>query len=440
MENHKKSWLMIIAVTIFGGLIPILLYYFILGDVPTVDSQETLITLNQSRSSALLIDVREPEEFKQEHIDGAMNWPLESITKTNSIEDIPANYKGNTLFFICNAGFASATATRHLIALGVSEIFNVQGGMQEWVKIGANYPDLNYSHFISSDSIKFIPFHELSMVEQIVPIMSGFFIKPTHMLLSLIIFLMLRKKRDYDLVLLRWGVFFFLLGETFCAINYIFFKDDSFFSEYLHNFGMMIGIGFIIYALFEGMDKRIIKLSAEKKPCSLIGLCEKCNKNHNVPCKLKNLFLWVSTGLAVISLLPLLVKIRNESYMSNIFDTLHQYTHLAIFQYYEFRYIPALAFVFFIGAIVWQIRNAELILPMLSRILFSLGSGALLFSFFRLLLGAAFINQQHWSDFWEETTELMLIVMIALILWYFREHLLNLSNKIDRGILRKQVI
>lgn len=425
MQAKIRGQILLTTAILLVVLLPLLIYYFILGNIPTVTGQEALELLNHEATDNVLVDVRSQEEYSQEHIEGALNWPLESILMINSVSEIPDELSSKIIFLICNAGFKSASASRHLIALGNPNTFNIKGGMQEWVKIGAVHSEKDFSQFTSIDGDRYIPFRDLSKVEQIVPVLSGFVIKPVHMLLSLILIIILWKSNETDLIVLRWGIILFLLGEAFCAVNYLFFKDDSLLADYLHNSGMMLGFGFVIFAALEGVDKRIAKISAERKPCSMVGLCGKCFKTHEVSCKLQQLFLWACIGLAVVAPLPLLVEIHAESYITHIFGTLHQYAHLAVFQYYEFRFIPVLALICFTGAYLWQIFSRETIMPLVSRILLSGGAGALMFGFFRLLLGAAFVTQRHWSDFWEEATELLFIVMIALVLWYFRERLLS---------------
>ena len=36
--------------------------------------------------------------------------------------------------------------------------------------------------------------------------------------------------------------------------NYLIFNDNSYLSEYLHSYGMVVGFGFTLYAIIEGLD------------------------------------------------------------------------------------------------------------------------------------------------------------------------------------------
>ena len=419
MKN--KTGFLVGGLVIVGGVLPLIFYYFVMGNVPSVQVEKALFQLNRYPDQFVLVDVRPEPEFQKNHLDGVANWPLAEIGKLSSLQDLPKSFLKKSLILICNAGFMGAEAARHLQRLGLEEVSNVRGGMQEWGKAAALSPDLEYTRYVSPGAVSGPPYQELSIVAQTIPILSGFVIKPSHMLISFFMILILWKSSNSgDLNILAWGLGFLLFGELFCAINFIFFDDGSWFSDYLHNYGMMLGFGFILFALFEGLDRRIFGLSSPKKPCSMIALCEKCVKNAKVSCRLQNIYLLACLVLAVIAMLPLLVPVQANSYITEIFGTLHEYSKESIFQYYEFRVIPVYAAICFLAAYTWQKINPQEILSEVSRIFFSGGLGGMFFSIFRLLLGAAFEWQLHYSDFWEEVTEFILIGMVAYVLWQFR--------------------
>jgi hypothetical protein len=59
----------------------------------------------------------------------------------------------------------------------------------------------------------------------------------------------------------------------------------------------------------------------------------------------------------------------------------------------------------------------------LSKVLFAAGMGPLGFGLLRMLLLGAYHDNQAWFVFWEEITELLLVVGAAWILWIFRHGL-----------------
>ena len=112
----------------------------------------------------------------------------------------------------------------------------------------------------------------LGVAKQWLAVLTGFVIKPSHMLLCVALIVWLWRQRAPDLVALRWGLIIFLLGEASCAENYLFCKGRSELWEYLHNYGMSVGFAFTAYALLEGLDRRVIKYSPAKERCVALSL------------------------------------------------------------------------------------------------------------------------------------------------------------------------
>ena len=270
----------------------------------------------------------------------------------------------------------------------------------------------------ADETIRYIP-----LIDQAAVVVTAFVIKPLYMLVSLALAWRLRRSSSPDLVALRWGMIAFFVGEAFCSINYLVFQDKSVLSEYLHNFGMVVAFGFFAYAFLEGMDRHIVQYSHPRKRCALIGLCEACVKNQDVPCRFRQLF---QLGILVLSLLvfiPLLAQIREISYYTYIFDTLYNYTRLKAHQLFEIRYAPLLALVMFLSAFVVVQKPGEKQVPDLARIFLAAGIGALGFGVFRLFFGSVFAQNLAWAASWEEITEFLLMIIIPCVLWVFRKAL-----------------
>ena len=73
--------------------------------------------------SAVLLDVRTPDEYRQGHIPGSKNIPLQSIDK---VGDIIEN-KGTPIFVHCLSGARSRQATAVLQQMGYSDVKNIGG-------------------------------------------------------------------------------------------------------------------------------------------------------------------------------------------------------------------------------------------------------------------------------------------------------------------------
>ena len=100
-------------------------------DVPSVTPNQAADLLAESK--AVIIDVREIEEWDEQHIKGAMFIPLTQIKK--HIGSL-AKYKDSTVIVQCRSGRRSSLAAGTLISAGFSKIYNLEGGILAWNKQG----------------------------------------------------------------------------------------------------------------------------------------------------------------------------------------------------------------------------------------------------------------------------------------------------------------
>jgi rhodanese-related sulfurtransferase len=82
------------------------------------------------------IDVREPAEWEQGHIPGATLVPLNNLLLS------PRRYlTGDGVVFYCAQGIRSAVACDMAAAIGLTDIYNLEGGIQEWISRGLPIED-----------------------------------------------------------------------------------------------------------------------------------------------------------------------------------------------------------------------------------------------------------------------------------------------------------
>jgi len=81
----------------------------------------------------LLIDVREPQEWQQEHIASATLLPLAELT--HKIAD-HAEKSGQKIYLYCQRGRRSEQAGLMLLSLGYAEIYQLEGGLELWKSQG----------------------------------------------------------------------------------------------------------------------------------------------------------------------------------------------------------------------------------------------------------------------------------------------------------------
>ena len=79
--------------------------------------------------AALLVDVREREEWQAGHVAGATHMPLGTLPGAAST--LP---KDREIFVICRTGNRSAKAQEKLAQAGFTHVTNVTGGMIAWAE------------------------------------------------------------------------------------------------------------------------------------------------------------------------------------------------------------------------------------------------------------------------------------------------------------------
>ncbi len=84
------------------------------------------VTVDQLPPDALLLDVREDDEWLAGHVDGAVHVPMTELP--NRLADDPATVPADRpVFVVCKVGGRSARVTAWL---------NVDGGMLAWAGAG----------------------------------------------------------------------------------------------------------------------------------------------------------------------------------------------------------------------------------------------------------------------------------------------------------------
>lgn len=78
----------------------------------------------------ILVDVREPDEWADGHIDGALHMPLASVP--DRVDELPDDA---TVYVVCAMGGRSARAAEFLRARGIDAV-NVGGGTHGWISSG----------------------------------------------------------------------------------------------------------------------------------------------------------------------------------------------------------------------------------------------------------------------------------------------------------------
>lgn len=421
--SHHRIRVVTVLLILVGGWLPVAVYWQFVGRVPSVTPEKVKEFLADNSGATVLVDVRTPAEFEESHLAAAENWPYEQITVSTSADAVPEQLKGKRLLLICQSGILSSLAAARLRELSVPEVFNVQGGLQDWVASGEQpcASGLCRLKLVSGETSE-LPFRASTLLEQWGAILTGFFVKPFYTLLSLVIAVWLWRQKATELVALRWAMLFFFVGENFCAANYLFYNDGSRLFEYLHSFGMVVCFGLTTYALFEGMDRWFLQFSDSEEKCAALGLCRRCIKYADVPCGFQQVFLFLIPATMVICFMPLSAELLPLSYNTKILGSFYNYSHPVVHQLFEARYLPVAALVLLAAS--WGILKFGKTDPVQwSKVFFAAGIGAVGFSFFRLILLHVYRDHLAWFGFWEEITELLFVAGTGVVLWIFRRGL-----------------
>jgi len=91
-------------------------------------SGEEALQLMAQETEFVILDVRTPEEFREQHIPGARNIPNETIGS----QEIPALPDKNQLILVyCRSGNRSKQAASKLVTLGYTNVVEF-GGIGDW--------------------------------------------------------------------------------------------------------------------------------------------------------------------------------------------------------------------------------------------------------------------------------------------------------------------
>ena len=80
---------------------------------------------------AIIVDVREPNEFAAVRVEGSALYPLSTFA--HRFSELP---RDRPILVLCQSGSRSLAATAHLLRNGWPEVVNVAGGIDAWQRAG----------------------------------------------------------------------------------------------------------------------------------------------------------------------------------------------------------------------------------------------------------------------------------------------------------------
>jgi rhodanese-related sulfurtransferase len=96
-----------------------------------------LVARMAENPDVLIVDVREPEEFRAMHISGSLNVPrgiLESACEWEYEETVPelVQAREREVVLVCRSGYRSVLAASSMSLLGYSNVASLQTGLRGW--------------------------------------------------------------------------------------------------------------------------------------------------------------------------------------------------------------------------------------------------------------------------------------------------------------------
>lgn len=129
MEFFKQN-VLLIGLAIGSGIALILPLLSRSAAGVTVLSVTEAVML-MSRKSALVLDVREPDEFAQGHLQGARNITLSQLdARLKELE----KYREKPVMVVCERGGRATKAAKLLKAQQFTALHVLKGGMQAWLE------------------------------------------------------------------------------------------------------------------------------------------------------------------------------------------------------------------------------------------------------------------------------------------------------------------
>ena len=96
--------------------------------IEDITSQEAF-TLIQNNPDFIILDVRTPGEFAEEHIENAINLDYRSETFRDELNKLDKN---KIYILYCRSGVRSRDALNIMAELNFGEVYHMSGGITEW--------------------------------------------------------------------------------------------------------------------------------------------------------------------------------------------------------------------------------------------------------------------------------------------------------------------
>jgi len=107
------------------------IFYEVRERVQSLAALSAMQAVRLMNQGALIIDLRGKDAFDSGHIGDARNVP---VAELESQAETLKKWRDKTVITYCDSGISGAGAVRTLTKLGFTKVFNLEGGLNAWVK------------------------------------------------------------------------------------------------------------------------------------------------------------------------------------------------------------------------------------------------------------------------------------------------------------------
>jgi rhodanese-related sulfurtransferase len=107
------------------------IFYEVRARVQSFAALSAMQAVRLMNQGALVLDLRGKESFDAGHIGDARNVPAAAL---ESQAEGLKKWRDKTVITYCDSGISGAGAARTLTKLGFTKVFNLEGGLNAWVK------------------------------------------------------------------------------------------------------------------------------------------------------------------------------------------------------------------------------------------------------------------------------------------------------------------
>jgi len=319
---------------------------------------------------AVLVDVMSREEYAENHVRGAVNWPYKEIASLADRGQVPPALRGRQLVLICPAGQTTAVAESKLHRLGLTDTRHICGGVQAWAAEAET------------------SFREAPPHEQWTAAVAEFVLTPLCAAAALVAVLLLRQRRTAPATL-TWAMLALLAGELAATADALLFARQSYLAEHVHDLATIACFGLLAFAA--------------------LGQLFPDARRH------RGMLLLLVAAAAGLAAAPLTASLKLTAYNTSIFGHSRIYTHAAMHQLFESRLCPVFAWVLLGGAAVVLICRKASVGP--ARVLLAAAVGALGLALQRLITFTPHADNQVWFAFGEAAAGWVPIVAAIGLAW-----------------------